>query len=101
MGFSVASTVNIGESGYASPSIVTCRSSIASSKAACVFGGVRLISSASKRSVKTGPRRRLKFDDATLKTFVPVISEGIKSGADRQCRIWTHPVHARLDALGY
>jgi hypothetical protein len=37
------------------PSTLTWRSSIASSSAACVFGGVRLISSASSRFVKTGP----------------------------------------------
>jgi hypothetical protein len=43
---------------------------------------VRLISSASKRSVKTGPRLRLKVELAMLKTFVPVMSEGIKSGVN-------------------
>ena len=42
-------------SGNVVPSTVTCRSCIASSSAACVFGGVRLISSASSRPVKTGP----------------------------------------------
>ena len=31
---------------------------MASSSEACVFGGVRLISSASSRFVKTGPRRK-------------------------------------------
>ena len=39
------------------PSTETWRSSIASSSAACVLGGVRLISSASRRLVKTGPSR--------------------------------------------
>jgi hypothetical protein len=39
------------------PSTVTCRSSIASSSAAWVFGGVRLISSASRMLVNTGPGR--------------------------------------------
>jgi hypothetical protein len=34
---------------------VTCFSCIASSSAACVFGGVRLISSASSRPAKRGP----------------------------------------------
>ena len=37
------------------PPTVTACSCIASSKAACVFGGVRLISSASSMFVKTGP----------------------------------------------
>ena len=38
--------------------MVTCRSSIASSSEAWVLGGVRLISSASSRLVKTGPGRK-------------------------------------------
>ena len=42
------------------PSIVTCRSCIASSSAACVFGGARLISSPSRRLAKTGPGRNSK-----------------------------------------
>ena len=37
------------------PSIETCRSSIASSRALCVFGGARLISSASTIEWKIGP----------------------------------------------
>ena len=37
------------------PPAVTWRSCIASSSAACVFGGVRLISSASTMFAKTGP----------------------------------------------
>ena len=40
------------------PSTETWRSSIASSSAAWVLGGVRLISSASSRFVKTGPSRK-------------------------------------------
>ena len=39
------------------PSTVTWRSCIASSSAACVFGGARLISSASRRLAKIGPGR--------------------------------------------
>jgi hypothetical protein len=38
--------------------MLTCRSSIASSSEAWVFGGVRLISSASSRLVNTGPSRK-------------------------------------------
>ena len=45
----------------ACPSTDTCRSSIASSRAAWVFGGVRLISSASSRLVKTGPSPELEL----------------------------------------
>ena len=42
-------------SGCERPSIVTCASFIASSSADCVFGVVRLISSASRKLVKIGP----------------------------------------------
>jgi len=41
-----------------------------------------LISSASSISVKTGPRRKEKVVVAVLKTFVPVMSEGIRSGVN-------------------
>ena len=51
----MANAVKAGESRWLVPSIVTCRSSIASSSAACVRGGMRLISSTSSRSVNTGP----------------------------------------------
>ena len=47
----------VGQRVGPAPSTDTCRSSIASSSAACVFGGVRLISSASSRLVNTGPSR--------------------------------------------
>ena len=60
IGFWVASTRNGSGSGRGSPSIVTWRSCIASSSAACVFGGVRLISSASSTLVKTGPGRNAR-----------------------------------------
>src|SRR5262245_34185853 len=33
-------------------------------------------------SVKIGPRRKLKVDVVILKTFVPVMSEGIRSGVN-------------------
>ena len=48
------------------PSIVTCRSCIASSSAACVFGGARLISSASRRFVKIGPGPELELGRALV-----------------------------------
>src|SRR5262249_5284240 len=57
IGFCVATTTNGSGSGRATPSTLTWRSCIASSSAACVLGGVRLISSASRRLVNTGPGR--------------------------------------------
>ena len=62
IGFCVARTRNGRSSGRVVPSIVTCRSCIASSSAACVFGGARLISSARSRFVKTGPGLNSKSD---------------------------------------
>ena len=53
----MASTWNGWGNGNVSPSTVTCRSCIDSSKAAWVLGGVRLISSASNSPVKIGPAR--------------------------------------------
>jgi hypothetical protein len=53
-GFCVAKTVNHAGSGRRVPSLVTWRSSMHSSSAAWVRGGMRLISSTSSRSVKTG-----------------------------------------------
>ena len=58
IGLSVASTTKAGDSGCDLPSTDTWPSPIASSSAAWVFGGVRLISSASSSSVKTGPGRK-------------------------------------------
>ena len=55
IGFCVASTKNGVGSGRVSPNVVTRRSCIASSSAACVLGDARLISSASSRFVKIGP----------------------------------------------
>lgn len=54
--------MNGSGSARADPSTLTWRSSIASSSAACVFGGVRLTSSASRRLVKTGPSRNSNSD---------------------------------------
>ncbi len=56
----VAMTRKGRSSRCVSPSIVTWRSCIASSSAACVFGGARLISSARRRFVKIGPGRNSK-----------------------------------------
>src|SRR5690606_4594256 len=81
-GFSVAITRNGSGSGRATPSAVTCRSSIASSRADWVFGGVRLISSARKRFVKIGPSRNLNVRPSPdgSSTSCPVTSEGMRSG---------------------
>ncbi len=54
-GFWVAATRNGSGSGRGVPSTVTWRSSMASSRDDWVLGGVRLISSARSRLVKTGP----------------------------------------------
>ena len=53
-----------------------------SSSAAWVFGGARLISSASRIVVKTGPRRNWNVCDASWKTSVPRMSAGIRSGRE-------------------
>ena len=55
---------------------------MASSSADCVLAGARLISSASKMFVKTGPRRSVKVLEARSNTFVPVMSEGMRSGVN-------------------
>ncbi len=74
--------MNGSGSGRASPSTLTCRSSIASSSAACVLGGVRLISSASSRFVNTGPWRNSNTAVRASYTREPVTSPGIKSGVN-------------------
>ncbi len=55
IGFCVAKTWNGSSSLYVLPCTVTRCSCIASSSADCVFGGVRLISSASTMFAKIGP----------------------------------------------
>ena len=58
---------------------------MACSRAACVLGGVRLISSASRMLVKTGPsmnRNDRLPRSSSSSTFVPVMSEGIRSGVN-------------------
>ncbi|CFS55697.1 Uncharacterised protein [Mycobacterium tuberculosis] len=63
IGLSVARTMNGIASLWVWPSMLTWPSAIASNSAACVFGGVRLISSASNRLVKIGPARNSKRPD--------------------------------------
>jgi hypothetical protein len=81
-GFWVAATMNGSGSARGLPSTDTCRSSITSSSADCVFGGVRLISSASSRLVNTGPSRNSNTAVRGSKTSEPVTSPGIRSGVN-------------------
>ena len=67
-GFEVASTWNGRGSWKLVPSTVTCRSAIASSSADWVLGAVRLISSASRMPVNTGPARKTKADSTGSNT---------------------------------
>src|SRR5438034_911144 len=53
-----------------------------SSSAACVFGEARLISSTSRRFVKTGPGRNSNSFERWLKTLTPVTSDGSRSGVN-------------------
>jgi hypothetical protein len=68
------------------PPTVTWRSCIASSSAACVLGGVRLISSARTTFAKTGPFRnrnsRSPVERSSWITSVPVMSDGMRSGVN-------------------
>ena len=87
IGFWVAATRNGSGSGRGRPSTETCRSSITSSSAAWVFGGVRLISSASSRLVKTGPSRNSNAAVRASKTSEPVTSLGMRSGVNCTRRV--------------
>ena len=68
------------------PWIVTRCSCIASSSADCVFGGVRLISSASTMLAKIGPGAnticRRPVVASSWMMSVPVMSDGIRSGVN-------------------
>ncbi len=86
IGFCVATTVKRSDRCSVRPSMVMRRSCIASSSAACVLGGVRLISSASSSSQNTGPRVSANCDVWKLNRFDPMISPGIKSGVN-----WMRP----------
>src|SRR6266851_4445888 len=82
IGFWVAMTRKLEPSRWVRPSMVTVRSCIACSSAACVLGGVRLISSASSSSVKTGPLLRTNWLVWKLNRLVPMTSPGIRSGVN-------------------
>jgi hypothetical protein len=79
---SVASTTKGCGSGRVWPSTLTCPSPIASSNAACVFGGVRLISSASSSWVKTGPGRKTIWLVRWSYSGAPITSDGSRSGVN-------------------
>ena len=85
----------VGQRAVPTPSAVTWRSSIASSSAACVLGGVRLISSARNRFVKTGPSRNRK----------PAVAVGIEHQLARHVRRHQvggelHPGEVEVERLG-
>ncbi len=82
MGFCVAITKKGSASGRVSPSVVTCRSSMHSSRAACVRGVARFISSAKSTFVNAGPLRNSNCAVASLNTLTPVTSEGNRSGVN-------------------
>ncbi len=81
IGFWVASTKNGCDSLWVTPAAVTDFSCMASNKAAWVFGGVRLISSAKIMFEKTGPGINLKLLSSP-NISEPIMSEGIKSGVN-------------------
>src|SRR5262249_26675383 len=86
MGFCVASTKNGSSRRWRTRPTVTWRSCMASSSAACVLGGVRLISSARMTLANSGPWRNLNsrwpVERFSSITSVPVMSEGIRSGVN-------------------
>ena len=86
IGFCVANTRNGSSSLYVLPCTVTRCSCIASSSADCVFGGVRLISSASTMFAKIGPgvntMCRRPVSGSSWMMSVPVMSLGIRSGVN-------------------
>ena len=82
IGFAVAITWNGSGSANVVPSTVTCRSCIASSSADWVFGGVRLISSASSSPQNSGPARNENSAVRWSYTNEPVTSLGSRSGVN-------------------
>ena len=78
----IAKHMKGGVTGSEVPSIVTCSSCITSSKAACVLAGARLISSAKRRLVNTGPF--LSLNSSIFESYImcPQISLGMRSGVN-------------------
>ncbi len=81
-GFCVAMTMNGVPRGRVSASVVTCRSSMHSNSADCVFGEARLISSPRTTFAKTAPGLNSKSPRSWLNTFTPVMSVGSMSGVN-------------------
>ena len=79
-GFCVAITRWGWGSGQDWPSTLTWRSSIVSSSADCVRGGVRFSSSTSTTCANTGPGRKSQLPVSGMKTETPVMSDGRRSG---------------------
>ncbi len=86
MGFCVARTKKGRGRLKVWPAAVTWPSCIASRSAACVFGGVRLISSAKTTWANSGPctNRKLRrpVSGSSSTTSVPVMSPGMRSGVN-------------------
>ena len=84
MGFCVAITKNGSSRAYVSVPTVTECSCIASSRADCVLGVARLISSARTIWAKIGPRRNWNSRPCSVSTtmVVPVTSAGMRSGVN-------------------
>jgi hypothetical protein len=74
------------------PSTVTCRSAMASSRADWVLGEARFTSSASTTPLNTGPGRNSKRPAARSHTFTPTTSVGSRSGVN-----WMRPNGASID----
>lgn len=82
IGFWVAMTRNGEGNRWATPSAVVWRSCMASSSAACVLAGARLISSASTSEAKIGPSRKCASRVVRSSTVLPVMSAGSTSGVN-------------------
>jgi len=82
------------------PADVTCRSCIASSKALCTLAGARLISSASTRLAKIGPRCGENSPVFGWKIIVPTTSLGSRSGVNWMRSNCTRGGAERFDEQG-
>ena len=82
MGFCVAMTMNGVPRWYVTVSTVTCRSSMDSRRADCVFGDALLISSARTMLAKIAPGLNSKSPRSWLNTLTPVTSVGRRSGVN-------------------
>ena len=99
--FCVATTMNGSGSGRVTPPAVIWRSAIASSRADCTLGGARLISSTRTSEWKSGPGTKSKRASSGRKTWVPVMSEGIRSGVHwMRAKLGVEAGGQRLDGAG-